>query len=68
MDNDVTITQPRAAEEAAGADLARDGAADRAAASRAARRRAAILAGMTVGAVAVVALGDAPTTVSSIIL
>lgn len=66
MDNDVTTTESPAAEE--GADLARDDAADRAAASRAARRRAAILAGMTVGAVAVVALGDAPTTVSSIIL
>jgi hypothetical protein len=68
MDNDLTTIEPLAAEEAAGVDPARDAAADRAAASRAARRRAAILAGMTVGAVAVVALGDGATTVSSIIL
>jgi hypothetical protein len=65
MDNHAVITDLPATE---GGSAAQDDAAARVVAARAARRRAAILAGLTVGAVAVATLGDAPTTVSSIIL
>ncbi|MEE4543325.1 hypothetical protein V2S66_15270 [Streptomyces sp. V4-01] len=65
MDNHAVTTDFPAAQ---GGSAAPDDAVARAEAVRAARRRVAILAGMTVGAVAVATLGDAPTTVSSIIL
>lgn len=66
MDNNAVIPDP-ATDDVPGTTSLSSHAAQ-AAAARRARLRVAVLAGMTVGAVAVTTLGDAPTTVSSIIL
>lgn len=63
MDSHSTDSEPQLSDERPEAEE------DRArAAARHARTRAAILAGMTVGAIAVSTLGGGPTTVAGVIL
>lgn len=62
MDSNPLDTAPELAEQQPPADEAPESAT-----VRAARLRVAILAGMTVGAVAAATLGGGPTTVASVI-